>query len=57
MLPYFLSETLAARYRFYNERYGTALFLALILLSVAGLPIFSSVIALAQRLMNAIIIF
>lgn len=41
ILPYFLPRQLAYRYRMFNARYGTAVFLGLILLSVfGGLPLF-----------------
>lgn len=40
ILPYFLPRRLARRYRHFNARYGTAAFLALIVLGIVGLPIF-----------------
>ncbi len=40
ILPYFLPSDLARRYRSFNARYGTGIFLALIVLGIVGLPIF-----------------
>ena len=44
ILPYFLPRTLASRYQELNARYGSYLFLGLILLSLAGVPIFKFVL-------------
>ena len=55
ILPHLLPKGLALRYRFYNAKYGTMLFLGLVILSIAGLPIFSSMVELAQYLMGQII--
>ena len=43
ILPYFLPRPAAQVYREYNAKYGHFLFLGLILLSIAGIPIFSYV--------------
>ena len=40
ILPHFLPRHLAQRYRHFNARYGTGVFLALIVLGIVGLPIF-----------------
>ena len=40
ILPHFLPAHLARRYRLFNARYGTGVFLALIVLGIVGLPIF-----------------
>ena len=40
ILPHFLPKRLAYSYRVYNARYGTAIFLGLIVLSFMGLPLF-----------------
>ena len=40
ILPHFLPAHLARRYRMFNARYGTGVFLALIVLGIVGLPIF-----------------
>lgn len=55
ILPHLLPKGLALRYRFYNAKYGTMLFLGLVVLSIAGLPIFSSMVELARYLMGQII--
>ena len=43
ILPYFLPKGIARIYREYNAKYGHFLFLGLILLSIAGIPIFGYV--------------
>jgi len=43
ILPYFLPRKAAQIYREYNARYGHYLFMGLILLSIAGIPIFQYV--------------
>lgn len=43
ILPYFLPRAIAQQYRTLNAKYGTYLFLGLVLLSVTGLPIFQFV--------------
>jgi len=55
ILPHLLPKNLAHKYRFYNAKYGTMIFLGLVILSIAGLPIFSSMVELAQYLMGQII--
>jgi Zn-dependent protease len=40
ILPYFLPRRLAQTYRYWNARYGNQFFIVLILLSLAGLPVF-----------------
>ena len=51
ILPYFLPRALAQRYWVLNERYGTYLFLGLILLSIAGLPIFQFVFSVGASML------
>ncbi len=51
ILPYFLPRALAAKYWVLNERYGTFLFFGLILLSIAGLPIFRFVISVGASML------
>ena len=41
IMPYFLPARVAKQYQYYNARYGSYLFLGLIVLSLAGVPIFS----------------
>ena len=50
ILPYFLPRELARWYAEYNFRYGTMALLALIVLSIAGVPIFSYLMEFAQLL-------
>jgi Zn-dependent protease len=51
ILPYFLPRALAQQYRVLNAQYGTYLFLGLILLSLAGLPIFRFVFGVGASLL------
>ena len=51
ILPYFLPRALAQQYRVLNAQYGTYLFLGLILLSLAGLPIFRFVFSVGTSLL------
>jgi Zn-dependent protease len=51
ILPYFLPRVLAQQYRELNAQYGTYLFLALILLSLAGVPIFRFVFSVGTSLL------
>lgn len=55
ILPYFLPGQMAAAYRYYNARYGNLLLLALVALSIMGLPIFNHVLALANSLLPLIV--
>lgn len=55
ILPYFLPESLARQYRYYNARYGNYLLLALIVLSFMGLPIFEYVFAISESLIPFIV--
>lgn len=41
ILPYFLPRPLAQRYRLWNDQYGNRLLLALIILSLFGVPVFT----------------
>ncbi len=51
ILPYFLPRSLGQQYRFLNAKYGTYFFLALILLSIAGLPVFRFVFSIGASLL------
>lgn len=51
ILPYFLPRALARPYRELNAKYGTYLFLGLILLSFAGLPIFRFVFSVGASML------
>jgi Zn-dependent protease len=55
ILPYFLPDQLAMRYRYYNARYGNLLLLGLVALSLMGFPIFEYVFSLSQRLLPYIV--
>ena len=51
ILPHFLPNGLAARYRYLNARYGTFLLLGLIVLSFVGVPIFQYVSQLSSAVL------
>lgn len=51
ILPYFLPQWMAQQYRYYNERYGSMLLLGLVMLSIAGLPIFQNVFSVSRMLL------
>jgi Zn-dependent protease len=55
ILPYFLPNGLAQRYRYYNARYGNFLLLGLVVLSIMGLPIFQYVFTFSERLIPYIV--
>jgi Zn-dependent protease len=57
ILPYFLPGQLAARYRYYNARYGNMLLMALVVLSIMGFPIFRYVLAVSNALLPMIVFF
>lgn len=57
ILPYFLPRKLASHYQMLNARYGTYLFLGLVLLAVAGFPIFSFVFSVGFSLLPYIKFF
>lgn len=56
ILPYFLPKKLAQRYRIFNARYGTGVFLGIIVLSFLGLPLFRLLAELSVTLLRAITI-
>lgn len=56
ILPYFLPRTLSRTYRDLNQRFGAYAVLGLLLLSYAGLPIFTWLRAAAQWFMGALVI-
>ena len=55
ILPYFLPGQMAAAYRYYNAQYGNMILLALVALSIMGLPIFDHVLSLANSLLPMIV--
>ena len=54
ILPYFLPEALAERYRRFNDRHGTIVFLGLIVLAFMGLPLFAWLQSLSNWLLGLI---
>jgi Zn-dependent protease len=52
ILPHFLPKQMAFQYRIYNARYGTAVFLGLIVLSFMGLPLFGWLAQLSVTLLS-----
>jgi Zn-dependent protease len=55
ILPYFLPERLALKYRYYNARYGNFVLLGLLVLNIMGLPIFEYVISVSEHLLPLVI--
>jgi len=55
ILPYFLPRHLAQRYRYYNDRYGNYALLALIVLSIMGVPIFQHVWRIGENLLSFVV--
>lgn len=51
ILPYLLDRQSAVRYIEFNERYGNMVLMGLVLLSVAGLPIFSFVFRVGRAML------
>lgn len=56
ILGYFLPHNVAIKYHEFNNRYGHFLFLGLMLLSIAGLPIFSKLMGIAATIIPYLII-
>ncbi|HCX87478.1 MAG TPA: site-2 protease family protein [Gammaproteobacteria bacterium] len=52
ILPYFLPRRLSKAYRDYNARYGNIALLALVVLAIMGVPIFSKIIGLSAGLLH-----
>ncbi|MEH6515322.1 MAG: site-2 protease family protein [Halioglobus sp.] len=57
IMPYFLPTEMAKKYLYYNARYGNYLFLGLVVLSLAGLPIFKYVRQVGETILPLIIFF
>ena len=51
ILPYFLPRRMAQQYRYFNARYGNMALMALVVLSIMGLPIFQNVFAVSRALL------
>jgi len=56
LMPYVLPRRLAYFYQIYNARYGSLLFIGLILLSVIGVPIFSYVFEFGRWILPYLIV-
>lgn len=54
ILPRFLPRNAALRYEDLNLRYGTYLFLGLIALSIAGVPVFRALLTLSYKVLELI---
>lgn len=54
ILPHFLPKPMAYRYRVLNARFGTAVFIGLILLNFAGVPLFQALWPLANTMLSLI---
>jgi len=54
ILPHFLPKQVAYQYRVLNARYGTAVFLGLIVLSFMGLPLFRGLAQMSVTLLEMI---
>ncbi len=57
ILPYFLSKGASRAYNDFNDRYGSAALMMLILLSVIGVPIFQIIFSIGQRLVPWLQVF
>ena len=57
ILPHLLPARWARVYRHANARFGTAIFLALVILSVAGLPLLSGLADLSRAMLDWITLF
>ena len=51
ILPHFLPERLAQLYRYYNVRYGVWVLMGLLLLSLFEVPVFTTLMALAESML------
>jgi len=54
ILPYFLPRGMAERYRDLNARYGNMALLALLFLSIMGVPIFQNIFVISRSLLPLI---
>jgi Zn-dependent protease len=55
IMPYFLPARAAQKYLYYNARYGSRLFLGLLLLSLLGVPIFRYVRQVGEAILPLIV--
>jgi len=54
ILPYFLPRRMAQQYRYFNDRYGNMALLALVALSIMGIPIFQNVFVVSRAMLPLI---
>ena len=54
ILPYFLPRRMAQQYRYFNDRYGNIALLALVALSIMGIPIFQNVFVFSRAMLPLI---
>lgn len=54
ILPYFLPRRIAQQYRYFNDRYGNMALLALVVLSIMGIPIFQNVFVVSRAMLPLI---
>jgi Zn-dependent protease len=54
ILPYFLPRRMAQQYRYWNDLYGNRILFALILLSIFGIPVFSTIWNFGESLLPMI---
>ena len=57
IMPYFLPARAAQKYLYYNARYGSHLFLGLVVLSVLGVPIFRYVRQVGEAILPLIVFY
>jgi len=57
IMPYFLPARAAHKYLYYNARYGSYLFLGLVVLSLLGVPIFSYLRRFGEAILPLIVFF
>jgi Zn-dependent protease len=55
ILPYFLPRSLSMRYRILNAKFGNYVFIALIVLSLMGVPVFTYVLDVGKALLPYIV--
>jgi Zn-dependent protease len=55
ILPYFLPRSLSMRYQILNAKFGNYVFIALIVLSLMGVPVFTYVLDVGKALLPYIV--
>ena len=56
ILPYLLPKKISMQYQYYNALYGNYLFIALIALSLMGVPVFQTVLDIGRNLLPYIVV-